>query len=344
MSFVAVAAIGFALFYFINNNQLSDNINTSSSELNEQTTVDNVSSMAAIESEEPTSSEEQTSEVIVDYYQSYLDEADALVIEEKYDEAIETLEESQQLYGEDDRVEQKIHEISKMKCVVQLDVLINDNDYINAIVFIDQDMLDFNKDEDIKDKREECVVEYRKIVISQADKELNESGYESAIDTINEAIKVIGNDDELQQKIEEYEEYKPVSLKDLTVTYGDSIYGNSYSFSSSEKDPRDEINEGVMLLVDGTVEFYIGQEYSTLKGKIDPTNYFERSALADTRLNIYADDKLVYSSPVITYKTDDLEFSADIKGADYLKFDLENVSGFDAFPEDIMFYDTFVVK
>lgn len=44
---------------------------------------------------------------------------------------------------------------------------------------------------------------------------------------------------------------------------------------------------------------------------------------AYSQVKIYADDKLVYTSPAIGRKTDLVNFNADISGADYIKIVVE---------------------
>ncbi len=71
----------------------------------------------------------------------------------------------------------------------------------------------------------------------------------------------------------------------------------------------------------------MGGEYSKFTATIDPVSYFGTASTNGVQLRVLADDELVYSSPTITYRTDDLEVSVDIKNADYLAFELVYVGG-----------------
>ena len=198
-------------------------------------------------------------------------------------------------------------------------------------------------DPDFIDKLSELKDSYRAQVISNADSALKSNGYKDAIQIIEDGLDILPNDSELLAKIDEYEEYKPISIKSFTVTASN----NGYDFYSSRSDPRGEVNTDVLYL-ESYVEFYIGGKYSKLVATVDPDQNFRTSIYAGTQLKIYADDELVYSSPTITYKTDDLEISVDIKNANYIRFQLVYVGGTAHIhywnADEILIYNAYVSK
>ena len=97
-------------------------------------------------------------------------------------------------------------------------------------------------------------------------------------------------------------------------------------FRSSESDPREEVNSDVIVL-EGYGEYYLGGKYSTLTATIDPIRYFGTSEYDGTQLEIVADDEVVYQSPGITYKTNNLDIKVNIKNADYIRFRAVYVGG-----------------
>lgn len=113
----------------------------------------------------------------------------------------------------------------------------------------------------------------------------------------------------------------PIPLEELPITAS-----NGYDIEESKADPRDEVNTNVVVL-EYFVEFYTGKLFSKFTATIDPTDYFDTSKYAGTQLIIKGDEKIIYESPTITYKTDDLEIELDVENVDYLSFELEYVGG-----------------
>ena len=70
-----------------------------------------------------------------------------------------------------------------------------------------------------------------------------------------------------------------------------------------------------------TAEYRVYGKYKYISGALSPHADINEDAYSQVK--IYADDKLVYTSPAIGRKTDLVKFNADISGADYIKIVVE---------------------
>lgn len=292
---------------------------------------------------------EEKGKVIASFKQSCLSKAESYVKQGKYDEAISTLQSFTDFVADDKEVVGKINEITNTRKSIEKEHILSvieqyesNGDYEGGIKYINNKIGSHKTDSDISKKLNELKDKYRSKILADAEDAFHSSSYTSAIDVLNTSQGILPNDTIITQKINEYKSYAPVSIKTFQVTAS-----NGYSFSGSASDPRGEVAVDVIEL-EYYVEFYLAGEYSKFTAKIDPTKYFNTSSYQGVQLRILADDTEVYKSPTITYKTDNLDVSVNIKNADYLAFKLTYVGGsnyseyWNADP--ILVYNAFVSK
>ncbi len=82
-------------------------------------------------------------------------------------------------------------------------------------------------------------------------------------------------------------------------------------------DHSDGCNYVIVSLGEAYIEYRLEGKYSKLTGTIAPHENMGENGQG--YVHIYADDKLVYSSPTVFRKTDPFDFSVDVSGADYIK-------------------------
>ena len=293
--------------------------------------------------------DEKRESVITTFKQDCLSKAESYVKQGKYDEAISALQSFADFVKNDKEVTGKINEITNTRTNVEKEQILNeiekyesDGDYEGGIKYINNQIGLYKTDSDISKKLNNLKDKYRSKILADAEEAFNSSGYLSAIDVLNASQGILPNDATITQKINEYKTYAPVSIKTFKVTAS-----NGYSFSGSASDPRGEVAVDVIEL-EYYIEFYLAGGYSQFTAKIDPTQYFNTSSYQGVQLRILADDVEVYKSPTITYKTDNLDVSVNIKNADYLAFKLTYVGGSNYSEywsaDPILIYDAFVTK
>lgn len=156
--------------------------------------------------------------------------------------------------------------------------------------------------------------------LASADAYVSEKDYDSAISVIQDALLVYTDSEELKDKLEELEEKKPVALGELTIseTFGfgldtdllqDTI-GNYYSGTNVFRMQCYSSDKY------GYIKIYIGGDYKTISGVIaclDSTG-LGKEAVA----TIYGDEKLLYTSSVISRASTPQKFDVDITGVEWM--------------------------
>lgn len=100
---------------------------------------------------------------------------------------------------------------------------------------------------------------------------------------------------------------------------------NDYSFKWNEGFPEsitgDDYGTARNYLIcysgEGTTEWRANRSYKTITGKIAPCK--TTSVDSDSYIQIYADDRLVYTSPKIDKRSDAITFSVNIENCNYIK-------------------------
>lgn len=88
-----------------------------------------------------------------------------------------------------------------------------------------------------------------------------------------------------------------------------------------------------------SIEYRVYGDYKMVTGVLAP--HAETDQNVTSTVLVYADDKLVYTSPTIGQKTDAFTFSADISSAEYIKIEIR-FSGhyvFDIFVDQLIVSD-----
>ena len=185
------------------------------------------------------------------------------------------------------------------------------------------------EDNDLSKKIEEYEKKFIAAALEAADKFMADRDFKSAQTTINDAIKVVGNDSSLEAKLKEIEDHAPVLLSSLTaLNSGDwgfspiqnwnigaplDPFGNDYSESVNYTIIEDHWSNDNNS---NYAEYRLYGKYKYIIGYLAP--YTSISENGSVYLQITADDELVYTSPVITRKTDRFPFSVPISGAEYI--------------------------
>ncbi len=261
----------------------------------------------------------------------YLEKAEKLIAENKYDEAIATLETAEQLYGSNSEIQFKKKEVIKAKGLNELASLESAGNYKEAIKYIDRELTLLRNDADIASKRNLYVTKYREQVIKEADSTLSSKGYKEAVKLIDDALEVLPSDEALTKRKTEYEGYAPVPLTNFKAVTGDveqedeieyDLLGNAYS-------PPNLFNVNHGWGSAGSSVMYLRESYGKLSGTIAKgrSDAFGRTTHT---LTIYASkDGDWNNAETILYTwmedtTEPVEFEVEIEGYKYLHFEVSD--------------------
>jgi len=216
-----------------------------------------------------------------------------LTSESKYSEAFNVIDEA--ISFDDNEYFQTLKTTTEENYITLITNTVNDfeasGDYISAIETIENADDLVKSDLDFIDKCNELKDSYRAQVISNADSALKSKGYKDAIQIIEDGLDVLPNDSELLAKIDEYEEYKPVSIASL-----DCFYGYNISIENNKKDNLGNIHNNVADLSSAYNNIYkINKQYSRLSGIWFQHYEYKTGKYYDSTLEIYGDGELLYS-------------------------------------------------
>lgn len=167
-----------------------------------------------------------------------------------------------------------------------------------------------------------CVNEYVIRTCDEADEHIERKDFRAAMAVINEALSYLGVNATLSQKLASIEDQMPVSITEVLLINYSNSWGATVEWNSGlPEDPfgndySDSANFAIFPGYDHAFEYRIYGEYSQLSLIVAP--YSDISSDARGYIQIYADDRLLYTSKNIDRKTDAFSVNVDITGADYI--------------------------
>lgn len=212
----------------------------------------------------------------------------------------------------------------------KLDLYESQGDLVSALSLLSARNADILGNNSTFDEKESSLKNaYREEVISDASSLLENEGYESAIVHLREAMEYLPEDEELKALIEEYTEFQPVRLYDLSY-FSSGALNNGWVNEEANVDflrigtIKDNLGaeyfDGIKTAGNyyGTWESYkLDRAYKKMTGKIiidNETKSSERSGY----VKIFVDDLEVYSSPKMTKGSEPVDFEVDVTGVDVL--------------------------
>ena len=214
----------------------------------------------------------------------------------------------------------------RSQALEEAEQLANKKDYLGAMKTVKTLMNGDTSDTELNRLYEKYCDAYISQVIEKAEEQAADGNFTAALATIGDGLKNLPGEQKLLDKKTELEKRKPQPLNELLIinqsdwprwNEGAPVdpFGNDYSGAfnylifSEYKYYYDEIQH--------YVEYRTYQNYSTLRGRIGP--YTEMAEDGVCYLQVYVDDQLKYTSPMVYRKTDTFDFAVDISGAEYIK-------------------------
>ena len=181
-------------------------------------------------------------------------------------------------------------------------------------------------------------------ILKEAEEAFNSQGYESALSLL-QSVSELSSDPDIKARIDEYQEYKPVSL--FTLDYFDSdgeVYGPS--------DPKDNLGNRhpnsyeihtPRTYHDAYVTYRVDGKYTHLRGTFFLL-YDYRSSKSVSRFNVYNDEGEIIYTTTITHGVDPVDFDIDISGIKNLKIEFKTDFSNGIAKRDCAFSDVTISK
>ena len=227
----------------------------------------------------------------------------------------------------------------KERALTEAAALAESSDYVSAITVIKNAQKSLNNDESLAVKAAEYEEAYVLDISAQVDALMATLEYDEAASLINSALHNVPDNAVLKDKLESINRSRPISLSTLPPFNSGSQYINKFQWNTDfPEDPfgnnySDSENYCITRYDPGWLtgsafaEYSVNGEYTHITGTLCP--YKDITENGAIYFQIFADDQLVYTSPLIQRKTEAIDFSADIKGAKFIKIviQIENSGG-----------------
>ena len=215
-------------------------------------------------------------------------------------------------------------------------------EYINAIRTVEGAIAVIGDDAELETKIDEYENSYVDSIIEYAYTLIAEEDYDAVDEVINAAVQEIPNNAELTSKLKELENIKPVSITALTPlnveewewNNGAPVdpFGNDYSSSCNYAIlPGISYNNKIY-----SIEYRVDSAYKKFKGVLAPYTSIGEDSYA--YMQIFINDVLAYTSPLITRKTDAFSFDIDVSEADYIKIQVYDGKSGSIIISDVQLY------
>ncbi len=255
------------------------------------------------------------------YLNEYLSNSEKYLIDKKYDRALEILEGVEQEFQNSQLIINKKADIHIAKIKDEVAKLKEENKSKEILEYLAE--YDDNNLDDVKDEIESLISQYKGDAILEA-RELLETNYSEAKKLIEDLQKVLPDDKDIKQLVEELKNVKTTNLIEQEEISRTRLYSSA---NSTIKDKDGNSYKGYIkafLTSDsGNVTYNLGKKYSTLYGKICiPEDQEKVVAEGEPKVNIYNGDTLIYSSDTITYDTKAIDFSVDVSDIEEIKIEI----------------------
>lgn len=329
-------------------NSLEESVNSTDDEYSDEQVVSTESSSVSSDSSESHEKEssiiEETSvlseeEIRNGKIQEYIEKANTLAAEGNYLDALALLDSAEQIMGADQRISKTRTEIKKGKLLSDVSAYEAAGDYKTAIEYISNCEDDLKTDLEVIHKSNSLKTTYKSNELSRAQTAYNNDNFDEALSILNAALTILPGDADITARIEKY---TPVLYRKLpnnilsgSIRREDIVIdskGNSYNDQLVFYAEFNHYNDGSKSFDKPNIEQYTGGKYSRFKAIIIPHEEMdEYNNGCGAVVTIYADDRLIYTSPTITRKGTSVNVDLDISGVQYLKIQVKPTSSLESY-------------
>ena len=269
---------------------------------------------------------ERYEQAVEEYKASVLKKADELEDAEDYSGAVREVETALQLIGSDAKLEERVHQLGKTEILKAVETYEASKEYDTAIQFIRDRIGDYETDSEVVLAYNRCKDAFRNSIIQEAEAAYENSGYESALSIVNNALTVLPGDQQLMSEKDIYTACAPVDLTTLTPYFEGYISVLTGEVTDTLGNTYHSGLQGYRYKSDAAkLDCYniwdIGGEYNTLTATgivLEDDKGTGGTAL----FRIYGDGVLLYEKADIDSKTKPYKVEVDITGVTDLKIEM----------------------
>lgn len=273
-------------------------------------------------------------EAIEYYKKDILSQAEKYAKDKEYDSAVSLLKEALKVIPGDADVQTQINVYTQTSdeeyinnTIEEAKTCYKNGDYESALSKLK--LIEGYNNQIAKDLYSKYFDEFLTHVIDEAEKLFKEKGHSAAYLMLYEYNDYFNNCAEYTEKLEYYTNLAPVSLMEMEIFDIDEDWE-----TETDPEPKDHLGNvyGVSEIIgtnanfDRWIEYHVNTKYTRLSGTI--ALYKGGSSPTSVgKIEIYADDELIYASPNISAKEEAVHFDVNISGKKFVKIKVYGVVG-----------------
>gem|GEM_PF-7121931 len=274
-------------------------------------------------------------EITEAYKADFINRSQVHLSNKDYIEALAILTTAQGIFGVGDtEVADVIFTVNKSRVVEKIAEYEQAQDYVTAITYIDKEFKFIENDAQILEKLNSFKGKYKERILAAAYEAYINEGYQAAVSILQDASKVISNDDELSATQKAYSNCEPVYLSTLEAYETSSWAKIGVSLENYTRDNYLTVYDGNHVLTSsqiyyvGNIKYYVNKEYNKLTGvcyvpyATRNDNYAGSAYLRN--IQVYGDGALLYEKTGGTNSDQPFEVSVDITGVEFLTINISS--------------------
>ena len=288
-------------------------------------------------------------ECVTNYRQQVLDSAEEQIAKADYTGALATLKSGLDVLKDDASLMAKYNDVTSAQKDLAIQELINQakqqhesGDLKGAIKTLASGQSKY-EDEGIKQLYSSYVEECKAVMTSEAEQAFANGGYSAAVTAIEKYNDTLQNTAEYYDLLDYYRNLAPVSLGQLETFSGSwdrngpqlDFLGNSY---------QNGCIKSVWSGSKPSIEYHLNGEYTSMSGVVVIADCDKGSTDQTGHIEIYGDDNLLFSSSVLTIKSNPEQFNISLSGVNFLKIVIRSDTYINYFSTDLMLGDTILNK
>lgn len=263
---------------------------------------------------------------IQEEYQKYIDTGD-------YESATQLIETALTYLPNDNDLKSLLDNIGTAQFEAELQTIKEqasqyelDNDLLDAYILIDNAIAELgSNNEELNTLLQDYKEKYINSIIAQSEEYIAINDYQDAQSVLEDAISQIGQEDVLMEKLQDIKDNTPISLSSMKAVNQDGYQVCSYdmedTFGNVYTNNVVQLNskwiEKSSKVTSSYAEFYLDKKCSKFIATVGVSD--GSSDDQEGVIEIYADDKLIYTSTTLNRSTKPFNVELDVSNVEWFK-------------------------
>lgn len=215
-------------------------------------------------------------------------------------------------------------------------------DLRGAIRYLKNALVQYD-DESLRQLLNTCVDKLTERMKTEAEQAFQNGEWSDAVEVIQSYSSALGDTQAYSDLLNYYSNLSPVPLSQLDPFSGSwdrngpqlDFLGNSY---------QNGCIKSVWSDSKPSIEYHLNGEYTSMSGVVVIADCDKGSTDQTGHIEIYGDDNLLFSSSVLTIKSNPEQFNISLSGVNFLKIVIRSDTYINYFSTDLMLGDTILNK